>query len=191
MVPYEFHIVTQPSHIISTYGPYMAQDLPYHSHTFCLVRLQQSGFYWGAITAVQAKFLLRDQAVGKFLVRDIWDPKHLFTITLVTNTGITNVRIIFCKSLFSLDEQESFTWRKNGIEGKKQCTPRFDCVVEMIVFYMLSTQMVRQAKGQSRTGQIFFLLSPLYKGISSLRSLCRKTLNRMPFFKKKPKCINP
>ena len=141
--------------------------------------LQQSGFYWGAITAVQANFLLRDQAVGKFLIRDSWDPKHLFTITLVTDNGIANVRINFSESLFSLG---SLTPR----------TPRFDCVVKMIVYYMLSTELAQRANGQSRTmGQKFFLLSPFYKGISSLQHLCRKTLNRMPFLKKTPKCVNP
>ena len=137
--------------------------------------LQQSGFYWGAITAVQANFLLRDQAVGKFLVHDSWDPKHLFTITLVTNKGITNIRIIFSESLFSLDGQGSQTPQ----------TPRFDCVVKMIIYYMLSTEFAQRANGQSRTmEQKFFLLSPLYKGISSLQHLCRRTLNRMSFFKK-------
>ena len=136
--------------------------------------LQRSGFYWGAITAVQANFLLRDQAIGKFLVHDSWDPKHLFTVTLVTNKGITNIRIICSESLFYLDGQGSLT------------TPRFDCVVKMIVYYMLSSELAQRANGQSRTmmGQMFFLLSPLYKGISSLQHLCRKTLNRMPLFKK-------
>ena len=137
--------------------------------------LQQSGFYWGAITVVQANFLLRDQAVGKFLVRDSWDPKHLFTVTVVTANGITNIRFIFSESLFYLDGQGSLTPQ----------TPRFDCVVKMIVYYMLSTELAQRANGQSGTvGQKFFLLSPLYKGILSLQHLCRKTLNRMPLFKK-------
>ena len=38
LAPYGFRISTQPSHTIPTYGPYMAQALPYHSHTFTLVR---------------------------------------------------------------------------------------------------------------------------------------------------------
>ena len=36
--PYQFHISTQPSHTIPRYGSYMAHVLPYHSHTFSLVR---------------------------------------------------------------------------------------------------------------------------------------------------------
>ena len=36
--PYLFHIFTQPSHTIPRYGSYMAHALPYHSHTFVLVR---------------------------------------------------------------------------------------------------------------------------------------------------------
>ncbi|XP_068734884.1 suppressor of cytokine signaling 3-like [Montipora capricornis] len=135
--------------------------------------LQQSGFYLGAITAARANFLLRDQAVGKFLVRDSWDPKHLFTVTLVTNKGITNIRTICSEGLLHLDGQGSLK------------TPRFDCAVKMIVCYMMSSELAQRANGQSRTmmGQMFFLLSPLYKEVSCLRHLCRKALNRMPLFK--------
>lgn len=37
--PYQFHIFTQSSHTIPRYGSYMAHVLPYHSHTFSLVRV--------------------------------------------------------------------------------------------------------------------------------------------------------
>lgn len=159
-----------------------------------LKKLQQSGFYWGSITAVEAKSLLRDKAVGKFLVRDSSDPRHLFTITLVTSTGITNVRIIFCESLFSLDKEESVTWQRNGAESKEQSTPRFDCVVKMIFYYMLSSRMVLQKKEQLdnfATGSKFLLLSPLYKGVSSLQHLCRRTLNRQPFIRECQNALTP
>jgi len=39
--PISVHTIIQPSHIISTYGPDMAQHLPYHSHIFSLVRIIQ------------------------------------------------------------------------------------------------------------------------------------------------------
>ena len=39
MVPYQLHTTTLPFHTIPMYGPYMAQGLPYDSHSFSLVRV--------------------------------------------------------------------------------------------------------------------------------------------------------
>ena len=36
MAPYQFHIIIQPSHVISIYRSDMAQTFPYHFHTFAL-----------------------------------------------------------------------------------------------------------------------------------------------------------
>ena len=44
--PYQFHIFTQPSHTIPRYGSYVAHVLPYHSHTFSLVRVSLNIFFW-------------------------------------------------------------------------------------------------------------------------------------------------
>lgn len=149
-----------------------------------LKKLQESGFYWGAITGIKAKALLHDQPVGTFLVRDSSDTRHLFTITLVTATGITNVRVVFCEGLFSLDKKDTFMRTKNEA-SELRCTPRFDCVVKMIFYYMLVSRKIFQDNGQAtpmgsdETGQAMFLLwSPLYKEVSSLQHLCRRALNR-------------
>lgn len=142
-----------------------------------LKRLQQSGFYYGSITAIQAKTLLQDQAVGKFLVRDSSDMRHLFTITLVTTNGVTNIRIIFCKSFFSLDKNDAFTRQPISNDSEKdQATPKFDCVVKLVFYYMLSSRMLFE-KNSIATGHTLLLLSPLYKEVSSLQHLCRRTLH--------------
>lgn len=148
-------------------------------------KLEKSGFYWGAISGIKAKALLRDQPVGKFLVRDSSDSRHLFTITLVTATGITNVRIVLCEGLFSLDKKDTYTTKRNREEFQHRCTPRFDCVVKMVFYYMLVTRKILQGDHQQgasetleNTGTAKFLLwSPLYKEVSSLQHLCRKALN--------------
>lgn len=146
-------------------------------------KLEKSGFYWGAISGIKAKALLRDQPVGKFLVRDSTDPKHLFTITLVTASGITNVRIVFCEGLFSLDKIDTYTAKTNE-EFQRRCIPRFDCVVKMVFYYMLVTQKILQGNEQGSSGILenagtakLLLWSPLYKEVSSLQHLCRKALN--------------
>ena len=147
-------------------------------------KLEKSGFYWGAISALKAKALLRDQPVGKFLVRDSSDSRHLFAITLVTATGITNVRIVLCEGLYTLDKKDTYmTKRPNSEEFQHRSTPRFDCVVKMVFYYMLVTRKLLQGEpsetlGGEETGTAKFLLwSPLYKEVSSLQHLCRRALN--------------
>lgn len=145
-------------------------------------KLEKSGFYWGAISALKAKVLLRDQPVGKFLVRDSSDSRHLFTITLVTTTGITNVRIVLCEGLYSVDKKDTYTTERNIEEFQQYSSPRFDCVVKMIFYYMLVTRKVLQGDSSetlenTRTAK-FLLWSPLYKEVASLQHLCRKALNK-------------
>lgn len=148
-------------------------------------KLDKSGFYWGAISGIKAKALLRDQPVGTFLVRDSSDSRHLFTITLVSTAGITNVRIVFVEGLFSLDKKDTFTMNTSK-EFQHRRSPRFDCVVKMIFYYMLVTRNILQADVEQGASAIplentgtpkFILCSPLYKEVSSLQHLCRKALN--------------
>ena len=146
-------------------------------------KLEESGFYWGAISAVKAKSLLREKPVGQFLVRDSSDSRHLFTITLVTATGITNVRINFTEGFFSLDRNDTFMEPRNE-EDKNYSPPKFDCVVKMVFYYMLVSTGILQAKEKvtktlgNRGTPKFTLWSPLYKEVSSLQHLCRRALNR-------------
>jgi len=144
-------------------------------------KLEKSGFYWGAISALKAKALLRDQPVGTFLVRDSSDSRHLFTITLVTTTGITNVRIVLCEGFYSLDKKDTYTTNSSSEEFQRPSTPRFDCVVKMVFYYMLIARKLLQQDASetlenTRTAK-FLLWTPFYKEVSSLQHLCRKALN--------------
>lgn len=146
-------------------------------------RLEKSGFYWGAISGIKAKAVLRDQAVGTFLVRDSSESRHLFTISLVTSVGVTNVRIVFLEGLFSLDKKD--TSKTTTHKELHHCgPPKFDCVVKMAFYYMLVTRKILQARGRSSLDELetkgsakFFLWRPLYKEVASLQHLCRKALN--------------
>ncbi|XP_036288085.1 cytokine-inducible SH2-containing protein [Pipistrellus kuhlii] len=65
--------------------------------------LQESGWYWGSITASEARQHLQKMPEGTFLVRDSTHPSYLFTLSVKTTRGPTNVRIEYADSSFRLD----------------------------------------------------------------------------------------
>ena len=148
-----------------------------------LETLQTSGFYWGAINANQSKHLLRHQKVGTFLVRASSDPKHLFTLSLKTESGVTNIRIVMCDGNFSLDQDQNQNNGTTTRAASQQGSLRFDCVVKMLFYYMLVAQRTSQHNSSdTRTRDnraVLRLVAPLYKEVSSLQHLCRRTLNQL------------
>ncbi|XP_053159590.1 cytokine-inducible SH2-containing protein isoform X2 [Hemicordylus capensis] len=77
------------------------EDLLCIAKTFSYLR--ESGWYWGSITASEAKQQLQKMPEGTFLVRDSTHPSYLFTLSVKTNRGPTNVRIEYADSKFQLD----------------------------------------------------------------------------------------
>ncbi|XP_075430310.1 cytokine-inducible SH2-containing protein [Ascaphus truei] len=77
------------------------EDLLCIGRTFSYLR--ESGWYWGSITATEAKQQLQKMPEGVFLVRDSTHPSYLLTLSVRTNRGPTNVRIEYSDSLFRLD----------------------------------------------------------------------------------------
>ncbi|XP_062977173.1 cytokine-inducible SH2-containing protein [Elgaria multicarinata webbii] len=77
------------------------EDLLCIAKTFSYLR--ESGWYWGSITASEAKQQLQKTPEGTFLVRDSTHPSYLFTLSVKTNRGPTNVRIEYADSKFRLD----------------------------------------------------------------------------------------
>lgn len=65
--------------------------------------LRESGWYWGSITASEARQHLQKMPEGTFLVRDSTHPSYLFTLSVKTTRGPTNVRIEYADSSFRLD----------------------------------------------------------------------------------------
>ncbi|KAL6475405.1 hypothetical protein MHYP_G00164450 [Metynnis hypsauchen] len=153
-------------------------------------KLQESGFYWSAVSGKEASALLSAEPHGTFLVRDSSDHHHFFTLSVKTATGTKNLRIQCdaCSFFLQTDPRSS------------QAVPRFDCVLKLIHHYMPSargagaTTSVEQAgvdsvDGSSGVdGSTYFiysggekipleLLRPLASSMSSLQHLCRKTLN--------------
>lgn len=157
--------------------------LPYHYKTFAskvqyqmvlttLHKLQESGFYWSAITGKDANAMLSTETTGTFLIRDSSDNRHLFTLSVKTASGTKNLRIQCDASSFYLQ-----TDPKNV-----HAVPRFDCVLKLVHYYM------PQGRGSSRSGNMYYiyaggekipleLIRPLSCSLSTLQHLCRKTVN--------------
>lgn len=145
-----------------------------------LETLKTSGFYWGALNANQSKALLIKKKPGSFLIRASSDPKHLFTLSLRTELGVTNIRIVMCDGKFSLDQNNGTSAHAGG---NQQGSPKFDCVVKLVFYYILLSKRRNNRQKSSYAGTRdkvahLSLISPLYKEVSSLKHLCRRTLNR-------------
>ncbi|KAJ8013693.1 hypothetical protein DPEC_G00032440 [Dallia pectoralis] len=176
---------------------------PFSSHAhyqqvLCALRkLQESGFYWGAVGGREASSLLRSQPPGTFLVRDSSDHHYFFTLSVQTTCGTKNLRIHSQGGSFYLQPDPRCT----------HTPPRFDCVLKLIGHYMGKEGAGGEveagalgrtgggtpgAEGESvGTGSVYLIHSggekvplelsrPLPSSLSSLQHLCRRTLNGHP-----------
>ncbi|XP_061605671.1 suppressor of cytokine signaling 3-like [Phyllopteryx taeniolatus] len=135
-----------------------------------LRKLQESGFYWGAITGKNANSLLGAENAGTFLVRDSSDNRHLFTLSVKTAAGTKNLRVQCDAASFYLQ-----TDPKNI-----HAVPHFDCILKLVHYYM------PQSRGNGRNVDYIYsggekvpleLVKPLACCPSTLQHLCRKTVN--------------
>lgn len=135
--------------------------------------LRTSGYYYEGLSWQEADRLLRDRAVGTFLVRDSSDNRFLFALSVQTERGPTSARIHYRKGQFRLDSEDALS----------SCMPWFTCVVRLVEHYV---QLSRSAKGQmcvwldghGRRDLPIMLARPLYRELLPLQHLCRLALNR-------------
>ncbi|MEQ2307343.1 hypothetical protein AMECASPLE_017295 [Ameca splendens] len=148
-------------------------------------KLQESGFYWGAIGGREANYLLRTEPPGTFLVRDSSDCHHFFTLSVRTTQGTKNLRVHSEGRGFFLEPDPQNT----------EELPQFDCVLKLIAHYMgkgSDTGRTRDgANGRNKAekgGTVYLihtggekvpleLRKPLVNSLSSLQHMCRRTLN--------------
>lgn len=154
-----------------------SQQLPLRCKTFtgmrqhqliltALSKLQQSGFYWGAISGREAQSLLESQSVGTFLLRDSSDTRHFFTLTVKMQQGTKNLRVQCDSSSFWLES-----------DPHSHTVPQFDCVLKMIHYYMPEGDSPCCYISSSGGKIPLTLHRPLTCGLTSLQHLCRKTVN--------------
>ncbi|CAJ1052089.1 cytokine-inducible SH2-containing protein-like [Xyrichtys novacula] len=78
-----------------------AEDL--HCITANFHYLQTSGWYWGSISASEAREALLKKPEGTFLIRDSSHPQYMLALSVQTRYGPTSVRIEYSKGSFWLD----------------------------------------------------------------------------------------
>uniref|UniRef100_A0A8D0BYP6 Cytokine-inducible SH2-containing protein n=1 Tax=Salvator merianae TaxID=96440 RepID=A0A8D0BYP6_SALMN len=158
------------------------EDLLCIAKTFS--HLRESGWYWGSITAGEAKQQLQKMPEGTFLVRDSTHPSYLFTLSVKTNRGPTNVRIEYADSKFRLDS--------NCLSKPRILA--FPDVVSLIQHYVLSCTVESKSdtpypspvplpptpKEVAVSAVHLKLIRPLSHkdGTPSLQHLCRLQINR-------------
>ncbi|GAB6020596.1 hypothetical protein CHUAL_003275 [Chamberlinius hualienensis] len=142
----------------------------------CVLRLENSGFYYGQLSWQEASKLLKSTQVGTYLVRNSSDPAYLFALSVQTECGPTSIRIHYANGLFKLDAEDI-------IQGDM---PRFNCVVKLIDYYARynngdeSTSGCRLVwlDGSGRRDRVVVIKKPLYNQVRSLQHLCRISVNK-------------
>lgn len=134
-----------------------------------------SGWYWGSLTANEAKKILQDASEGTFLVRDSSQRDYLFTISAMTSAGPTNLRIEYKHGKFKLD----------SVVLVKPKLKQFDSVVHLVEHYVQLSRTSDKAPPKSQpsaavpNGTVQLLLTrPVYTATPSLQHLCRIAINR-------------
>lgn len=95
--------------------------------------LHQSGWYYDNLSYQEAHELLKDTAVGTFLVRNSSDPGYLFSLSVQTERGPTSVRIYYDNKMYRLDAQPHL----------RDAMPKFPCIVELVNYYVKYTKLFK------------------------------------------------
>ncbi|KAM9837113.1 suppressor of cytokine signaling 3b [Aulostomus maculatus] len=172
----------------ASFTPHHYKPFSSHAHYQQVMRalrkLQESGFYWGAVGGREASSLLRSEPPGTFLIRDSSHHHHFFTLSVQTSRGTKNLRIHSEGGGFFL-------------QPDSQCTqepPQFDCVLKLIAHYMGKGPAGRSRDGEKPEGaeikgrSVYLIHTggeriplelhrPLSNSLSSLQHMCRRTLN--------------
>lgn len=132
------------------------------------------GWYWGSLTANEAKEILQDASEGTFLVRDSSQRDYLFTISAMTSAGPTNLRIEYKHGKFKLD----------SVVLVKPKLKQFDSVVHLVEHYVQlsrnsDTTTLNSQPPTPPNGTVQLLLTkPVYTATPSLQHLSRIAINK-------------
>ncbi|XP_020314978.1 suppressor of cytokine signaling 2 [Oncorhynchus kisutch] len=137
--------------------------------------LQESGWYWGLLTAAQAKQVLIDAPEGTFLLRDSSYQGYLLTLSVKTSLGPTHLRIEYATGMFGFDSVIVARPRLRRFEGAVDLVQHY-----ALTYKHLATQNDTGGGNPSvpteKTLQLK-LTRPLHKVSPSLQHLCRITIN--------------
>ncbi|XP_078683289.1 suppressor of cytokine signaling 3-like [Branchiostoma floridae x Branchiostoma belcheri] len=141
--------------------------------TGTLSALEVSGWYWASVGRQEAAALLDGTEEGTFLVRDSADPGHLFSVSLKTARRVASARIVY---------SEDGTFGLDSVENPRD-SPRFDCVVKLLDFYMRESSSRDSAKHcwvePCGTRFPIKLSRPLECKVCDLKHLCRRAIHAL------------
>lgn len=149
--------------------------------TICL----NSGWYWGSISANEAREALQKRSEGTFLMRDSSHPQFMLALSVKTRCGPTSIRIKYCRGSFWLD----------SISPDLPHLQSFPDVLSLIQNYTASGHTKQRQRSNdihpqtkpdptkhtdSDSGVPLELVRPLHKpeAFSSLQHLTRLAINR-------------
>lgn len=92
--------------------------------------LRLSGWFYEGITYQESQELLQKTPVGTFLVRESWDPRFLYSLSVQTDRGPTSVRIHYISGYFRLDAQPHL----------QATMPMFPGVIELVQYYVMQSR---------------------------------------------------
>ncbi|XP_068171298.1 cytokine-inducible SH2-containing protein [Antennarius striatus] len=144
--------------------------------------LENSGWYWGAITAAQAHAALQEASEGAFLIRDSSHPLYMLTLSVRTARGPTSIRIQYSSAQFLLD----------SISPAQARLSTFPNVPSLVQYYMGPKMKAEEGKVEEEattksspqtiqdTSVVLKLKQALYKpqSLPSLQHLTRLVINR-------------
>ena len=135
-------------------------------------QLDMCCFYHGRLAALDASRLLRDSAVGTFLLRDSSNPRFLFSLSVRTGRGPTAVRIAYTNGLFRLDQDPALP----------RHLPAFDSVVKLVSHYRRISSMPASngcvfLESDGRKDTPIVLRGACLHTTPTLMHACRKVIN--------------
>ncbi|XP_075765980.1 suppressor of cytokine signaling 2-like [Pelodiscus sinensis] len=137
--------------------------------------LEQAGWYWGALSAAEARRVLCPALEGSFLMRDSSSPDNLLTLSVQTSAGPTHIRICYCAGRFGLDA---------SLLAKPKLQS-FRDAMDLVQFYSQASR--KRAERLEPAGEDVAsedpaihlkLIKPLYVSVPALQHLCRLAINR-------------
>ncbi|XP_072238065.1 cytokine-inducible SH2-containing protein-like [Leuresthes tenuis] len=158
------------------------KDLRAIASNFCY--LENSGWYWGAVTAAQAHAALQEASEGAFLVRDSSHPLYMLTLSVRTARGPTSIRIQYNGAQFLLDSSSP----------ARPSLSSFPNVLSLVQHYMGLERKAEEGKGKveeeaplkpsqhtiQETSVVLKLKRAVYKpqSLPTLQHLTRLVINR-------------
>ncbi|XP_030625310.1 suppressor of cytokine signaling 2-like [Chanos chanos] len=146
--------------------------------------LRASGWYWGPVTAAEAREVLTDSGEGTFLLRDSSNPGYLLTLSVKTSLGPTHLRIEYTAGQFGFDSVVMARPRLRQFKGAVELVQHYALAYQRLVSQKEEVDSVKEQTldgdlpGASETTLQLKLSRPLHKMAPSLQHMCRIVINQ-------------